>query len=139
MAQAVAAAATSATASAALGGKLKSWGVLDIPGPGNPVCAYSARCAPESQLPWWLKTRFKDLSTWALMPACIATILRPELSAVGRAMTADSWQSPGDMPAASGGEEILYHLGLGALQAGGCSAQALGQSSSWRIANIPAG
>ena len=52
VAQAVAAAATSATASAALGGKLESWGVLDIPGPGNPVCAYSARCAPGSQPLW---------------------------------------------------------------------------------------
>ena len=43
VAHAIAAAATSATASAALAGKLESWGVLDILGPGNPVCMYSAR------------------------------------------------------------------------------------------------
>ena len=51
VAQAIAAAATSATASAALADKLELWGVLDIPSPANPVCAYSARWASEMFAP----------------------------------------------------------------------------------------
>ena len=80
MAQAVAAAATSATASAALGGKLESWGVLDIPGPGNPVCAYSARCAPDSPPLWWQYLASTVYQAGPMMPACTVTILYPDLS-----------------------------------------------------------
>ena len=52
-------------------------------------------------------------------------------------MTVQSQQSPESMPAVP--TLNTTHMGLGALQAGGCSAQALGQSSSWRITDAAAG
>ena len=121
VALAVAHAASSAAASRDLAGRLEALGVIDMPGPHNPLCAYSSRCAAAASLSPCSCSKSRTPSCGGCPPCkcagCVATAARPQRSHL----------------------LLACHPRQCAVQAHRRAAQALGPGCGWRGPHTAAG